>query len=69
MTDASKRTAAAIEAHYQFLAWLVPAVALSIASEAKQSRACGTRLPRTLRALAMTVSSRAKERICGNQAA
>jgi hypothetical protein len=24
MTDNSKRTGAAIEAHYQFIAWLVP---------------------------------------------
>jgi hypothetical protein len=27
MTDNSKRTLAAIEAHYQFLAWLVPTIA------------------------------------------
>ena len=27
MTDNSKRTGAAIEAHYQFLAWLVPTIA------------------------------------------
>jgi hypothetical protein len=26
MTDNSKRTGAAIEAHYRFLAWLIPAV-------------------------------------------
>jgi hypothetical protein len=26
MTDNSKRTGAAIEAHYQFLAWLVPTI-------------------------------------------
>jgi hypothetical protein len=26
MTDNSKRTGAAIEAHYQFIAWLVPAI-------------------------------------------
>jgi hypothetical protein len=27
MTDNSKRTGPAIEAHYQFLAWLVPTIA------------------------------------------
>jgi hypothetical protein len=45
MTDNSRRTGPAIEAHYQFLAWLVPTIEKFQKSQVYHRRPCPDRRP------------------------
>jgi hypothetical protein len=56
MTDNSRRTGAALEAHYQFLAWLVPTIERVFKSQEvlRPNNPCTVRFPRKSPELALS---------------